>query len=138
MILNNYHEYLQLLENQDVFDNQSDYFEAKLVLNKTNKGNIRYDLIIHHPTQPLNHIKVICIPNDFDAEEKSAPCLGILEDEDVSLVLKEADKERHFYKGINLSGISEKEVHYVRFLIEYELENHESRMEYLQIDDETR
>lgn len=133
-----YQEYLTMLENQETFSKESCYFETMLVLNKTNKGNIRYDLIIHHPTEPLSHVKVICVPNDFNATQMSAPCLGILEEEDVTLVSRETDKERHLYKGINLSGISENEVKYVRFLIQYEVASHENRTEYLQIDYEIR
>lgn len=104
-----YDEYMTYIEKFDdlsQFQEVTGEFSVQVVLNETNKGNYRYDVIIDTPTIAMYAIKAVAyIPGD---EQASYPTIGILETEEFTLLPGVVDKENNIYKGINLSGIAPK------------------------------
>lgn len=112
-----YSSYLTKLENNKEFDSNSDDFNINLILNKTNKGNTRYDIIIDEPKEEMKDIKAI-IKTDNDKDE-TYPSIGLLEEETYSLIPGKIDKKNYIVKGLNLSGISTKSNFNVLIYITY-------------------
>lgn len=99
-----YEDYIKRLDSQEVFNENTDEFDVKVIMNETNKNDYRYDIIVDNPKREIHHIKAIAqIPV---AEGFSYPSIGILEDESFSLIPNVIDKDNNIYKGINLSAIS--------------------------------
>lgn len=116
-----YSNYLSKLDKRKEFDSKTDDFNISLVLNKTNKGNIRYDIIIDNPIVEMKDIRAI-IRTDVEDDE-NYPSIGLLEDETYSLIPGKVDKSNHIVKGLNLSGISTKSKFTVLIYITYETNN---------------
>lgn len=114
-----YRRFYDLLTNQTDFDTKSADFDIKLVLNKTNKNNIRYDVIIDNPKVSMYDIKAIVMVQGDSSD--SVPTLGLLEEEVFSLIPNYIDKENNIYKGVNLSGITSLEDFKVIAYITYNL-----------------
>lgn len=78
-----YKKYTQKLIEQREFSDGSDEFSIRLVLNKINDNETRYDIIIDSPKINMYDLQAIAkVEND---DESSLPSLGILEDESFSL-----------------------------------------------------
>ena len=87
-----YQKYIQKLIEQQEFNNKSDEFSIRLVLNKINDTETRYDIIIDSPKINMYALQAIAkVEND---DESSLPSLGILEEESFSLVPGVVDKTR--------------------------------------------
>ena len=101
-----YKKYTQKLIEQREFSDGSDEFSIRLVLNKINDNETRYDIIIDSPKINMYDLQAIAkVEND---DESSLPSLGILEDESFSLVPGIVDKTKGIYRGVNLSGVTKK------------------------------
>ena len=101
-----YKKYTQKLIEQLEFSDESDEFSIRLVLNKINDNETRYDIIIDSPKINMYDLQAIAkVEND---DESSLPSLGILEDESFSLVPGIVDKTKGIYRGVNLSGVTKK------------------------------
>lgn len=103
-----YKKYTQKLIEQREFSDGSDEFSIRLVLNKINDNETRYDIIIDSPKINMYDLQAIAkVEND---DESSLPSLGILEDESFSLVPGIVDKTKGIYRGVNLSGVTKKRI----------------------------
>lgn len=112
-----YQNYINKLESSASFEAQADIFDTRIVLNATNKGNYRYDIIIDNPKIEMYNIKIVaCID---DGKEATYPTLGILETATFTMIPGIIDKENNIYKGINLSGISSTKEAKIRFYLTY-------------------
>ena len=131
-----YQKYIQKLIEQQEFNNKSDEFSIRLVLNKINDTETRYDIIIDSPKINMYDLQAIAkVEND---DESSLPSLGILEEESFSLVPGVVDKTRGIYRGVNLSGVTrEKNINVIVYLRFYSDENNEKLEErFIQLDDD--
>lgn len=116
-----YQDYYTKLKKCKNFETQLDDCSISLVLNKTNNGNIRYDVIIDNPQNKMDNIKAIAL---IDEETKyNPPSIGLLENETFSLEPGVIDKEKGIYKGINLSGMTTLEKFSVKIYLTYEKQN---------------
>lgn len=98
-----YKEYVAKLDKRDSYEDSTE-FSVKIIKNKTNKDNYRYDIIIDNPQIEMHNIKAIA---RIKVEEGySYPSIGVLEEGAFSLVPNVVDKKKNIYKGINLSAIS--------------------------------
>ena len=79
----------------------------RLVVNKIDDDNNRYDIIIDNPKINMYHLQAIAKVRQDDSE--SLPNLGILENDIFSLVPNLVDKTKGIYKGVNLSGVTKEE-----------------------------
>lgn len=99
-----YNEYIKRLHSQHTFINSTDEFKVKVIRNMKNENDYRYDIVIDNPQIEMHNIKAVAqIPAVVGY---SYPSIGILEEEQFSLIPNVIDKENNIYKGINLSGIS--------------------------------
>lgn len=131
-----YQKYIQKLIEQQEFNNKSDEFSIRLVLNKINDTETRYDIIIDSPKINMYALQAIAkVEND---DESSLPSLGILEEESFSLVPGVVDKTRGIYRGVNLSGVTrEKNINVFIYLRFYSDENNEKLEErFIRLDDD--
>lgn len=131
-----YQKYTQKLIEQQEFNNKSDEFSIRLVLNKINDAETRYDIIIDSPKINMYDLQAIAkVEND---DESSLPSLGILEEESFSLVPGVVDKTRGIYRGVNLSGVTrEKNINVIIYLRFYSDENNEKLEErFIRLDDD--
>lgn len=121
-----YKEYEKVFMQQQDYQDHSDEFEIRLVVNKINDEKNRYDIIIDSPKINMYHLQAIAKVKQDDNE--SLPTLGILEDEVFSLVPNVLDKSKGFYKGVNLSGITkEKKFDVLVYLTFYNNENDKNK-----------
>ena len=128
-----YKKYIQKLIEQREFSDGSDEFSIRLVLNKINDNETRYDIIIDSPKINMYDLQAIAkVEND---DESSLPSLGILEDESFSLVPGIVDKTKGIYRGVNLSGVTKKKVIiYLRFYSDENSKKLEER--FIRLDDD--
>lgn len=131
-----YQVYAKKLTSQKKFIESSDEFTIKLILNKLDENKTRYDIIIDTPKINMYHLQAIAkVEND---DESSLPSLGILEDEQFSLVCNVVDKAKGIYRGVNLSGITEQKkisvIVYLTFYRDEDCKNKEER--FIRLDDD--
>lgn len=106
VLLAQYKIYKNKLTRENEYQESSDEFAIKLIVNKMNDEN-RYDIIIDTPQINMYHLQAIAkIEGD---SSNSLPTLGILEEETFSLIPNTVDKTKGIYKGINLSGVTSKD-----------------------------
>lgn len=116
-----YQDYYIKLKDAKHFENQIEDCSIYLILNKTNNGNIRYDVIIDNPQIKMNHIQAIAL---VEGETKyNPPSIGLLENDSFSLEPGVIDKENGIYKGINLSGMTSLKNITVKIYLTYEKQN---------------
>lgn len=131
-----YQKYTQKLIEQQEFNNESNEFSIRLVLNKINDSETRYDIIIDSPKINMYDLQAIAkVEND---NESSLPSLGILEEESFSLVPGVVDKTKGIYRGVNLSGVTkEKKIKVIIYLSFYSDENNKKLEErFIRLDDD--
>lgn len=112
-----YQTYIDRLEKQESFTNVGDVFDIRVIVNTTNKGNYRYDIIVDNPKIEMHNIKILASVDDGD--KVSYPTIGILETDVFALVPGVVDKQNNIYKGINLSGIGANETAKVEVYLTY-------------------
>lgn len=123
-----YKLYEQTLNKSKNYQDGSDEFSIKLIINKMNDDMYRYDVVIDSPKINMYHLQAIAKVEQDESE--SLPNLGILEDEVFSLVPNVIDKDKGIYKGVNLSGITEKkEFNILVYLTFYSDENSKKKEE---------
>lgn len=123
-----YKLYEQTLNKSKNYQDSSDEFSIKLIINKMNDDMYRYDIVIDSPKINMYHLQAIAKVEQDESE--SLPNLGILEDEVFSLVPNVIDKDKGIYKGVNLSGITEKkEFNILVYLTFYSDENSKKKEE---------
>lgn len=127
-----YQTYIDRLEKQETFETKCDFFDVKVIVNTTNKGNYRYDIIVDNSKIEMHTIKILASVNDGDKIVYST--IGILEAETFSLVPGVVDKEKNMYKGINLSSIgTNKEVKVKLYLTYTNQDSDELQERFIQV-----
>lgn len=117
---NEYKKYYKILRSNTNFKTECQDFSIQLVTNKISNGKIRYDVIIDQPCVEMKNIKAIAY---VDSHEKNMPSIGLLEKDNFSLKPNYIDKKNGYYKGINLSGITSKEIFEVKIYLTYNSQN---------------
>ena len=100
-----YDEYLEIryqLEQCDTFDKDYD-FKVSLIYNPIN-DQYRYDIIIDKPSCDMYDVTAVAYADEDDNE--ICPNIGIFDVYKYHLINDYIDKDKGFYKGINLSGMS--------------------------------
>ena len=123
-----YKIYEEMLNESKNYQDGSDEFSIRLIINKIDDETNRYDVVIDSPKINMYHLQAIAkVEQD---ESASLPNLGILEDDVFSLVPNVIDKEKGIYKGVNLSGITtKKEFNVLVYLTFYNDENGKEKEE---------
>lgn len=116
-----YQDYYEKLNSRKNFVDKIDECSISLILNKTNNGNIRYDVIIDNPQIKMTNIKAIALV--VDETQYNPPSIGLLENNVFSLEPGVIDKENGIYKGINLSGMTSLKNINVKIYLTYEKDN---------------
>ena len=116
-----YDDYLKIKSQLELCESFNEYynFEVSLVFNPI-KNQYRYDVIIDNPATPMYNILAVA----YAGEEDNAICpnIGLFDAMQYHLVPGLIDKENGYYKGINLSGIVEKEKT-VKLYVSYYMES---------------
>lgn len=93
----------QLISHQE-FD--TDYpFHVQVVFYDL-EDSYRYDVIIDQPQVDMYYIEAMAYAHEDD--QKMCPVLGIVDDSISHMKVDYIDKSQHFYKGVQLSGETEK------------------------------
>lgn len=117
---NEYVKYYKKLKGNTKFETECQDFSIQLITNKISNHKIRYDVIIDQPCVEMKNIKAIAY---VDSHEKNMPSIGLLENENFSLKPDYIDKKSGYYKGINLSGITSKDLFKVKIYLTYNSQN---------------
>ncbi len=116
-----YDEYLNIrseLEKCKSFDTNYD-FKVSLIYNPIN-DQYRYDIIIDYPSRDMYDITAVAYADENDDEV--CPNIGIFDINKYHLINDYIDKDKGFYKGVNLSGMCN-EVGSVKLYVSYYLED---------------
>lgn len=124
ILFKQYSDFEDKLDNSTSFSDSCDEFAVSLVVNKVKNNEYRYDVIIDSPTVNMYHLQAIAkVEGD---NSTSLPTLGILEDEVFSLIPGVVDKANGIYKGVNLSGISDKSEFSILVYVTFSLDQQNS------------
>lgn len=102
-----YLTYYQEIINAQGKASSSEYFDISLVVNQLSNGNYRYDVIIDNPRIAMHNIEVLAVVLNADASintEEMMPSIGIMDDEKLTMIPNQVDKEKGFVEGLDLSG----------------------------------
>ena len=120
-----YQKYEEKLNEAKDFETEITDFSIRLVVNETDQNEYRYDVIIDSPNVNMYYLQAIAkVEND---ENSSLPTLGVLEENNFSLVPNVIDKEKGIYKGVNLSGITNKSEFNVYVYLTYYLSENDTK-----------
>lgn len=120
-----YQKYEEKLNEAKDFETEITDFSIRLVVNETDQNEYRYDVIIDSPNVNMYYLQAIAkVEND---ENNSLPTLGVLEENSFSLVPNVIDKEKGIYKGVNLSGITNKSEFNVYVYLTYYLSENDTK-----------
>ena len=120
-----YQKYEEKLNEAKDFETEITDFSIRLVVNETDQNEYRYDVIIDSPNVNMYYLQAISkVEND---ENSSLPTLGVLEENNFSLVPNVIDKEKGIYKGVNLSGITNKSEFNVYVYLTYYLSENDTK-----------
>lgn len=122
-----YNQFVEAIKNQNEFLTESPYYTITLIVNKVDEG-YRYDLLLGDVKERLNSVRIVCY-DDSDADYY--PSLGVYDDP-VNLDTY-TDANTLTYKGIHLSGVSQKETVEVRILIEFKDHLEKLHQEYIKL-----
>lgn len=125
--LADYNQFVEAIDNQNEFQDESLYYDMTLVMNKVDE-HYRYDLIIGNVTQRLENVRIVC---KDDSLSDYYPSIGVYDD---PVNLDSYTKaETLTYKGVHLSGITRKEEVEVRVLVEFEDSQGKLHQEYIKL-----
>lgn len=127
-----YHQIQELLlDSKKIM--KTNEFDVKLVYNELD-NNYRYDLIIDNPSSEMKNIIAMCYVNK---EEDMFPSVGILDNKIYSLKKDYVNKSENYYKGIVLSGVSNKKES-AKLYISYYNENNIKKEYLIEVFNEVR
>ena len=129
---NEYRLAYQKLSECEEFASTSQTVRLRYVVNQLSNGNYRYDVVIDMPKQRLYDVQVMCV-SQFDFASETPADLGFSEGTTFILDPKESDPEHYQYKGIHLSGMSQKEIEHIYVLLTYSYDNHPACMEFVEL-----
>lgn len=120
-----YQKYEEKLNDAKNFETEITDFSIRLIVNQTNENEYRYDVVIDSPNVNMYYLQAIAkVGND---KTNSLPTLGVLEENNFSLVPNVIDKENGIYKGVNLSGITNKSKINVYVYLTYYLNENDTK-----------
>lgn len=123
-----YQDYQEKLDNAKDFETTITDFSIRLIINPIEENEYRYDVIIDSANINMYYLQAIAKVEDD--KNKSLPTIGVLEENNYSLVPGIVDKQNGIYKGVNLSGITDKPQFKVYvYLTYYANENDEKKIE---------
>ena len=123
---NAYLSYYQSILDYDDKQTASSNFDISLVVNKVAEGQYRYDCVITNPKVGMFDIEALMIIEDVTSSINTSemmPSLGIFEDDRISMIPGQVDKEKGFVEGIDLSVISDSPAIYVGVMVSFNDKN---------------
>lgn len=127
-----YNEIKEKLLSQENYDKSYD-FQIDLIYNLIDT-NYRYDIIINQPKNEMYHIIAMSYASETDNE--MCPNIGIFDVESFHLKKDYIDKKSGFYKGIQLSGTTEKKQPIKVYICYYTDINKEHKVEkYIEVNE---
>lgn len=128
-----YYEIKEQLMNQTHFDESNDFL-ISLVYNQM-ETSYRYDVIIDQPNVEMYHI--IAMSYALEDDDTMCPNVGIFDEHDYHLKKNYVNKQEGYYKGIQLSGMTNKK-QTIKLYISYSLDKeNKNRIErYIEVKEE--
>ena len=136
-----YQDMIKDIANYEDYINESEYFKVNVSIKALGEDYYRYDVFINEPTIELRHVRAIAVllePTDIN--NTIFPSLGYNENEVYHLTNDSSNKNGPYYRGIQLSGISQNSEVAIKLYIEFSYQNQYYQQYILvegKIDDET-
>lgn len=101
-----YFDMIDVLKNNEKFDETSNYFDISYEASKINDG-YRYYVFVDNPRIAMYDIKMIVIEDGVDYSEVMAGNIGIFEDSSYNMIPNQTNIDKGFVKGLSVSGITD-------------------------------
>ncbi len=115
---NNYLNFIELIESNDVFKNNSDFLDVSIESYKTNEG-YRYYIFIDNPKIEMYEVKAVAIIENQDYTSNMAGNFGIFEAKTYNLIPNQVNSDSGYLKGFIISALSEKPEFKVKLIIQW-------------------
>ena len=107
-----YMDMADLINSYDTFLDHSNYFdihgEIDIIEESEYKGKYRFYIFIDNPRIAMYDVEAMAIEKNKDYESQMAANIGIFDEIEYTLIPNQANPDKGYYKGIVISGISEK------------------------------
>lgn len=102
-----YYDMLEVLENNEGFSENSNYFDISCEISKINDG-YRYYVFLDNPRIAMYNIKMLVIEDGADYSNAMAGNVGIFESSSYNMIPNQTNIDKGYVKGLSVSGISDK------------------------------
>ena len=101
-----YTAYYKSIMEMDRFQEKSDFYDLEVVMNQLPDGTYRYYVILDSPRVAMVDVEMLVVDAAVDYSQTSviAPSVGLLENEDYSLIPNQFYPELGYVKGLMASG----------------------------------
>ncbi|WP_302926526.1 hypothetical protein [Holdemania filiformis] len=101
-----YTAYYKSIMEMDRFQEKSDFYDLEVVMNQLPDGTYRYYVILDNPRVAMVDVEMLVVDAAVDYSQISviAPSVGLLENEDYSLIPNQVYPELGYVKGLMASG----------------------------------
>ena len=101
-----YTAYYKSIMDMDRFQEKSDFYDIEVVMNQLPDGTYRYYVILDNPQVAMVDVEMLVVDAAVDYLQTSviAPSVGLLENEDYSLIPNQVYPELGYVKGLMASG----------------------------------
>ena len=101
-----YTAYYKSIMEMDRFQEKSDFYDLEVVMNQLPDGTYRYYVILDSPRVAMVDVEMLVVDAAVDYSQTSviAPSVGLLENEDYSLIPNQVYPELGYVKGLMASG----------------------------------
>ncbi len=123
--LETYYSYVEKTLQTQTVQNKSNYYDIKLTMNKLENGTYRFDVIIDNPKVAMQNIEAVVVVNgvNYQTGEFVFPTLGVLESSKYNMTPNQVNKSKGYYKGVDLSGITDNDHIDVRVFVKFKKES---------------
>lgn len=101
-----YTAYYKSIMEMDRFQEKSDFYDLEVVMNQLPDGTYRYYVILDSPRVAMVDVEMLVVDAAVDYSQTSVipPAVGLLENEDYSLIPNQVYPELGYVKGLMASG----------------------------------
>ena len=101
-----YTAYYKSIMEMHRFQDKSDFYDLEVVMNQLPDGTYRYYVILDQPRVAMVDVEMLVVDAAVDYSQTSviAPSVGLLENEDYSLIPNQVYPELGYVKGLMASG----------------------------------
>ena len=103
-----YTAYYKSIMEMDRFQEKSDFYDLEVVMNQLPDGTYRYYVILDNPQVAMVDVEMLVIDEAVDYSQTAviAPSVGLLENEEYSLIPHQVYPKLGYVKGLMASGES--------------------------------